>query len=252
MRTSASDDGLYPLFCKKAATDDNAFRTFKRDPIYTTILEHVSEDQGQQYLNEIKKDTDIYSKIELFKENDLYGHPCTSFYDLIGSISPTTLRYTKVLKDLKDIFGNLETTNICEIGVGYGGLCRIISEYFCIKSYTLVDLPEVLLLAEKFLSKYNTRCSLSFKEERDLNIAYYDMVISNYAFSELTKEVQDKYLEKIILNSKCGYMTYNNAKIPNYSIYSINEILNIIPKSKVLPEVPLTAPDNKIIVWGNK
>lgn len=252
MKTSVSDDGLYPPFCKNAAVDDNVFKNFKRDPIYRRILEHVSENQGQQYLNEIKKDTDIYSKIGTFKNNDLYGYPYTFFYDSIGDISPTTLRYIKVLKDLKDNFGNLDTFNMCEIGVGYGGLCRIILEYFCVKSYTLVDLQEVLLLAEKFISKYSNKYPLFYKKEENLKISSYDMVISNYAFSELTKEVQDKYLEKIILNSKCGYMTYNNEKLPSSNTYSITEILSIIPNSKALPEVPLTAPDNKIIVWGNR
>jgi hypothetical protein len=40
----------------------------------------------------------------------------------------------------------------------------------------------------------------------------YDLVISNYAFSELPSELQTRYIEKIILKAKRGYLTINSGK----------------------------------------
>ena len=42
----------------------------------------------------------------------------------IGKISPNTLKYIKVLMDLKKHWKTLDNMEICEIGVGYGGQCR--------------------------------------------------------------------------------------------------------------------------------
>ena len=75
-----------------------------------------------------------------------------------------------------------------------------------------------------------------------------DFVLSNYAFSELTRTNQDKYLKKVILNSPRGYITWNNLS-PNG--YSLAELISVIPGSQTVPENPLTAEDNTIIVWGH-
>ena len=81
------------------------------------------------------------------------------------------------------------------------------------------------------------------------------MFISNYAFSELIRPVQDIYLEKILLKSKAGYITWNGDIIaPTFSTggYSLKEILSILPNAITIPEKPLTARGNCIIVWGEK
>ena len=63
------------------------------------------------------------------------------------AVSPTTLRYLKVANDLETLFSSLDGLRICEIGVGYGGQCRVLDAMFAVKSYTLVDLRPVLELA---------------------------------------------------------------------------------------------------------
>ena len=81
-----------------------------------------------------------------------------------------------------------------------------------------------------------------------------DLLISNYAFSELNKFVQDIYLEKVILNSKSGYITWNGEgrKIWDTDGYGVDELLSKIPNSKIIPETPLSAEGNVVIVWGTK
>jgi putative sugar O-methyltransferase len=153
--TSLSDNQLYPDFCAKASMDAYLFSNFRRNGVYRRILEHCSESIGQAYLNEIVKNRqDLISKIECFKDNDKYGNPYLSNYVQIGKISPSTLRYIKVLSDLLNLFHHLDGLKICEIGVGYGGQCRIINSIASPSEYVLIDLKQALMLTQSYLDKY--------------------------------------------------------------------------------------------------
>ena len=83
-----------------------------------------------------------------------------------------------------------------------------------------------------------------------LAAADYGLVISNYAFTELTREIQDEYLSKVILRAQRGYITYNEITPPSYRSYRAEELLAMIPGARRLPEAPLTHPANCIIQWG--
>jgi len=249
-KTSITDNGEYPEFCDLAIHDDSLFNDFRRNPIYNYALEHDSEAQGTEYLASAQKLKNLSDYIEEFKKNDQVGNPITAFYDGFGEISPTTTRYIKVLSDLQQEFGTLDNLNICEIGVGYGGLCRIIDSYFKVRSYCLVDLGSVLRLAEKYLKQFQIHTPVNAKTMDALKSEdKYDLVISNYAFTELRTEIQDIYLEKIILKSDRGYITYNNVNRPNFSSYTKDELLKIIPNVRVLKEIALTNPQDCILAW---
>jgi DNA-binding Lrp family transcriptional regulator len=140
----------------------------------------------------------------------------------------------------------------CEIGVGYGGLCRIIDSYFrSVTSYCLVDLQPVLGLTQKYLNHFSINTSISCKTAENLSVEdRYDLVISNYAFTELRREVQDIYLEKIILNSQKGYITYNQINFLDFNGYSVDELMEIIPNGKILHEIEMTNPGDCILVWS--
>ncbi|WP_256325593.1 putative sugar O-methyltransferase, partial [Helicobacter sp. CLO-3] len=170
----------------------------------------------------------------------------------VGKISPSTLRYIKVLSDLMLHFGDLNNLKICEIGVGYGGQARIIMSKFNVQSYTFVDLQSALDLSKKYLSCYEdlNQEKLLFANLDALNTSDYDLVISNYAFSELSKDIQDLYLEKIINNATHGYITYNDISGPSLGSYKIENYKDIIHKNiQILEEKPLTHPLNRIVVW---
>ena len=146
-----------------------------------------------------------------------------------------------------------EIKSIAEIGIGYGGQCRIIKSMFPDVKYTLFDLPEVLGLAERYLNNYDQyKSGIRYVDGGHIYIQdNYDMVISNYAFSELIPDVQDMYLDKVILRSKRGYITWNSSSLNNFGGYSVSELLEKIPGSFRIDEQPLTHPDNCIILWGS-
>lgn len=256
--SSISDATRYPLFCYLASKDDRIFSTFKHSRIYRRILEHVSEKQGHEYLDVIGEyDTLTAEDWQDFAKNDLYGSPIQFTYNIHGqsmTLSPTTIRYAKVLCDILSMYDTSSIKSIAEIGIGYGGQCRLIRSKLHGAMYTLFDLPEVLGLAEKYLTNYpECRENIRYVDGGHIYLNDdYDLVISNYAFSELQKSVQDMYLEKVILKSKRGYITYNPLGHNALGGYSDDELLAKIPGSVRIDERPLTCKGNCIIIWGHK
>jgi putative sugar O-methyltransferase len=248
--TSISDDQAYPQVCIKASNDYRRFNNFRRNPIYNMILEHVHNEHGHQYFQAICKDQEILGEMDKFKLNDAYGNPRMYAYNGIGMISPTTLRYIKVLSDLKSHFQTLDNLHICEIGVGYGGQCRVINAYYRPASYCLVDLQPALSLTQRYLDNFILNSVLTYRTANELEPREYDLVISNYAFSELRRDLQTAYLKKVILKSKRGYITYNEIVPDAFKSYQLTELTKLIPGSRVLKEEPLTHSGNALIVWG--
>lgn len=258
-KTSITDNNEYPSLCLAASMDEALFSNFRRNPVYNLVLEHVSESQGQQYLDVISRDgRPNFSDEDWddFHKNDRYGNPRTCIYEINGKhrdLSPTTLRYVKVLQDIMMLCQEKRIHSVAEIGVGYGGQCRIMTSYLQeIEKYHLIDLPEVLELVKKYLGKFGGKESYLFVDGTQISgNESYDLVISNYAFSELMREVQDIYLDKVIANSKAGYITWNPLSFKMLNGYSVEELLDRIPGAFVVDEEPLTFEGNCIILWKN-
>ena len=251
---SVSDNGVYSMVIEKALTNKKKFNNFKSNIFYQDILEHVNYPQGLEYLNIIKRDSNLLDNIDKFLINDEIGNPIKYYYDeLKTKISPTTLRYIKVASDIKKIFKD-EITNIVEIGCGYGGQYLILDQVMKINHYVLMDLQNVNKLIEKYLEHHLLNSSYETKTINQLQSnKQFDLVISNYAFSEVPPQTQLSYIKKILSKSKNGYLTMNSAK-ENSTIkkhLSLEEIKNYIKDIKILEEEPNTSEGNYIIIWGN-
>ena len=249
--TSLSDDQAYPQICQYASNDYRVFNQFRRNPVYNRILEHAKEHMGSEYLRRIEElDPELYRELDRFRENDAYGNPRTYAYPDVGRFSPTTLRYVKVMADLRRLFGSLDGMRICEIGVGYGGQCRVIGAFFRPASYCLVDIKPALNLAQRYLDNYVLDSPLSYRTLNELRAESYDLVISNYAFTELTRPVQDAYCQRILFNSSRGYITYNQITPPHFRSYLAPELTAMLPGARRLDENPQRRPLNCVIAWG--
>lgn len=238
--------------------DSREFRDFRRIHSYREILEHVDYKLGLRYLNSIG-DLRNKLKIELnwdeLRKNDDIGNPVKYKFELIGHISPTTLRYVNVGLQIKDLFGD-SLTSVAEVGAGYGGQARILSELSSVKNYTIFDLPEVDALIGKYLSRYRLNFSVDFNNINEAVRKNWDLVISNYAFSELPSSLQLEYVEKIFLNSSRGFVIMNSgmSNITGRSEGKLlsKELLELIPGSSIIEEKPLTGPDNYLLIWGQE
>jgi hypothetical protein len=249
--TSSSDNGSYPVFCHEAANDPSLFMKFKQSSVYTRILEHVTWEQGKSYLEiALRQSPDFRPYLNAFRENDRIGNPRVYEYGEFGVFSPTTLRYMKVASDLKKHFGTLNNMRIVEIGGGYGGQCLVLSKIFALGSYTIVDLPGPLELTKKYLESHGVTNVHYIPSDKVSKMAPYDLVLSNYAFTECRKNFQDEYLEKVLRVGARGYLTCNYLNSTTYSKADLLEKLNkMFSTVAEVPEEPLTSPDNYIIVW---
>ena len=253
---SESENGLYVQSVMEIINSYKKFENFKQQKGYKDILEHLTFSEGEAYLCEILNGKFNISEIlDRIKENDLVGRPDMFEYSGIGKISPTTLRYTKVASDIYSLFGSNFGDEIVEIGCGYGGQALILDRLSNFKRYTLLDLPPVLVLISKYLD-----CHLLNSSYRTLSINQlgsnetFDLVISNYAFSELPIPLQRTYISKVISRSKRGYLTMNSGLDNSdftHNKLSIEELKKLLPPFEIIEEKPITKDNNYVIVWGH-
>lgn len=228
---------------------------FRKNFDYREILEHVDYELGLKYLERIEDlGFNLSEILQLGLQNDVYGSPRTYKYRNLPRISPTTLRYLSVACELKKLFGSLEHKKIIEIGAGYGGQFAILSRMFDFESYSIYDLPEAQALTNRFLNAVGATVKPTMLDIRNVQPTGSDLVISNYAFSELPRGIQKEYLEKTLSKSNCGYLIMNSGKRNitgrSYGKLSVDELRMQLGNSNILPEVPLTGPDNYVLTWS--
>ena len=253
---SASDNGSYPELALRAAIDPNIFSIFRRHRSYTAILEHVSIKQGEEYLTIIQEEYGYSTKevLEAISCLQSIGHPILhKIKGLPDPVSTTALRYLKVALEIKALRGKY-LGHVVEIGCGYGGQAVILDKIADIDSYTFIDLWQVNMLIKRFIEASPLSCNYSISTLREAVRPRnsWDFAISNYAFSELPKGLQEKYLADIILVSQHGYMTMNSGiggshgEVANMSLAELQSALHT---SSVIEERPLTSSKNYILSW---
>ena len=254
---SDSETSFYVNSVVSATSNKNIFMKFRRIYNYREILEHLNYSQGKLYLEKadhfLKLNKDSYKRFAL---NDVFGKPRKYMFPKIGYASPTTIRYLATGLEIRDLFAFNKSLKIAEIGAGYGGQFLILNELLDIATYDIFDLPEVNALIEKYLNANDALGKVSFKSVMSDFDLDYDLVISNYAFSELPSELQKIYIEKVLRKSKSGYLIMNSGRT-NHTGRStgklnFNEIKVDIPNAEILPESPLTGLDNYLLIWGSK
>ena len=78
-----------------------------------------------------------------------------------------------------------------------------------------MDLKEVNTLIEKYISMNKVSFNYQTKTLFDEFEENYDLIISNYAFSELPRKLQKMAYTKILSKSKNGYMINNSFYFSN-------------------------------------
>lgn len=226
---------------------------FKSNPDYKCVLEHISKNDGNNYLYEIKNHfTEMFNNnkdliIKLCHKNDLYGKTNKEVFDDFTFCSPTNLRYILhsflILDYMKE--NNLNNLDIIEIGGGYGGLCFFIYNLASlfnlnINSYVIFDLVAPTKLQKKYLDALDinkVECLVLDDENSLKNLKKDSFLISNYALSELTKEISRKY-SSLVINpyTSYGFLTWNFHHISYYDFVDNKEI-------KTIDEYPATGDD---------
>lgn len=247
---------IYRSFCYEASINDEVYAGFKSRPEYKPILEHVSQAQGLQFLQKIKSYGTIYSQqnFDKFKLSDKIGAPDTFCQTDFGAVSASTLRYISVLCDLVFHFGDLSGLHIVEVGGGYGGQIKIINDVFDDVTFTTIDLSEAISLQKRYLSDFDITADFISAEAfcAGTDSIDGDLVISNYAISEVTLSNQVSYTEKLLCYAKRGFLICNGGRGERKNRTSEDweaSLAKIQKEVLVFPETPQTGGSNKVFVW---
>jgi hypothetical protein len=249
--SSFSDNSEYLSIVQLAAENNTVFRKFRANRQYRKILEHVTKKLGYQYLKEIYDlDFECEKLFEIVSPVDSLGGPLRYKFTRLGRVSPTTIRYVFVHLKLRELFGNLDDKKILEIGGGFGGQAAVSTYLAPNLSWIIYDLPEVSRLQAKFIDSVNPKADVSYLSGIEIVENSGDLLISNYALSEVSRKLQLEYLSKVARNCAMGYMAWNLISELNGDGLSVQDVLDILPNSVAIDENPLTDSGNKIIYWG--
>ena len=248
-----SRDTGYREVCRKAAESRDVFLQFRAIPDYRRALEITEGDAFYDYLMSTRKT--INKALTGCERLDMIGNPTTKNYPSLGRFSATTLRYIAHADKICKFFQLPQKMKVAEIGAGFGGQCFVLSQFKPFETYYIYDLPEVQGLIQRVMQTLyvnNVICPAMTAKVPEEKI---DLVISNYAFSECSLDIQLLYFEQVIKKADRGYMVYNQISQADYGINSMscNEFVHLLRKNgiqpKVFTEFLSTAPGNKLIIW---
>ena len=228
---------------REAVNNETHFGIFRSDPRYRLVVETVGVVLAAEYIKIILTSSPFFFEsrdlLHRLIEDQNYGNPEVMMVEThfgAATISPLLFRYLKHLSDmhvLLDLFADIgseesSSLRVAEIGVGFGGQAQT---FFAVMkeltlsphvplSYMFFDLPEVLLLTEKYLQQFSwidtskTSFMLNYLTAPVLDDAAsppaIDLCISNYALSELSEKLQNAYLDRVIDACAMGYILYNS------------------------------------------
>lgn len=184
-------------------------RDFRRLRAVRNVVETVGPTEARHYLRRTREWGAEWLESPQVAAIDDWGNPVRLPRILLSTtraFSPTTLRYLATALWLKRSGKLPHGTTLLEIGVGFGGLAAMnamISEATTI----LADLPQVeqaamSVLSDLGLESYAMTSSNGIPEPLPL-------VVSNYAFTELNRELQDQYLERYLKHARHGVIVSN-------------------------------------------
>ncbi|MGC9954232.1 MAG: putative sugar O-methyltransferase [Rhizomicrobium sp.] len=236
--TSATDLTDFEAFCGRAATHADIFANFRSEPTCRAVVDTMEWRDGlNNLIAALSLRPDYLLRLSEFRRNDEIGgpwtyskvsrHPEIFNYSGLGRFSPTTFRYVRVAAHIHRLFGSFDGKRIAEIGGGYGGQARILSAAHRLASLSVYDLPPVLSLAERYLRALGV--SAEMISAHSFAAADYDLVISNYAFSEMTGQMQGEYFDKVISRAKHGYFLFNKITDENWNSLSPEKFVARLP-----------------------
>lgn len=202
--------------CRDSVKDNDVFNNFRSKQAYNEIIIPKTQNECEMYLKRFK--TEYVALMQFrkqFQENDIVGNPSKVDMPEFGLVSHDTLRHMNTLGELIKYFGQMNKFNIVEIGGGYGGLCKTISCVVKYKEYTLIDLPEVQSLSQKYLKSFNSMKNMNVKylnsnRLTDINLnRRYDLLISEFTLSEMNTKAISYYINTVLMRATNCYLVMN-------------------------------------------
>jgi len=236
--TDACWQKIYKEAIEEALLNEEKFKIFRINPNYNVIVPNVPRQEAQILFDKLIEYPDIMNKFSTIKLMDNIGSPelCQPWYT-----SPRNFKYMYTAARIKENFGD-DIKNIIEIGIGYGGLCFTMTQYFNLEGYKLVDLDYVIELTKKFLSKLVNNDNNFYDSEPP-----YDLGISECAITELDDPSIQYYYDKYL--SQCKYLfirtNFNNIGRLNWFIDIVKQDFKV----KMEPDLPNEETQTALLGW---
>ena len=205
---SVSGTHPWPKLCESYANGTVSSKNFRRILATREIVETLGPVDGRFFAAYSRlAERDCFSD-PIFKKINEWGDPVMWPGILLGTpsaCSPTALRYLAHSIWLAAEGIVREGGNVVELGVGYGGLAAM--NHWRSGTVThLVDLPGVVDAALKMLASIHME---SAAIAGDSNLPEDFCFVSNYAFTELSSDLQDGYFDTYLARAPRGVIISN-------------------------------------------
>ena len=206
---SISGPMAWPRACAAFANGQIDSKHFRRLRAVLEVVETLAPCDGRHHAREIRKagHASWFDHPEI-RRAAAWGDPLVwpgFMLETPQAFAPTSLRYLShaLWLNTQGFIGS--KSKVIEIGVGYGGLAAMNAIVSGVNT-ELVDLPDVSRAAIKMLDEIGMGSATRATVQPDVPA---DCVISNYAFTELSGELQDAMIERHIARSRHGMIASN-------------------------------------------
>lgn len=209
--SSVSGTMPWTAICRDFANGISGSDDFRRDSAVRDVVETVGPVDGRFYASRILAWGPAWLDDQKVLAFDNWGSPIRWPGFLLGlrqSFSPTTLRYLATALWLKRSGYVEHGGRIAEIGVGFGGLAAM-NALVSGAITTLIDLPEVEQAAMRAMGELGMLAAVVCGSSHPIVTA--DLVVSNYAFTELDGPTQQFYFDRYIKSAKHCVIISNSA-----------------------------------------
>jgi hypothetical protein len=196
--SSISASMPWASICSAFADGRRESHNFRRNVAVRDVVETAGPVEGRFYARRIHEWGNEWLGDPAVTKIDTWGDPIRWPGPLLGTpgaFSPTTLRYLATALWLKNSGYLTHGLDVIEIGVGFGGLAAM-NALVSGTITTLVDLPQVEHAAMRMLAENDLSRHARLSDGHGADPAH--LVVSNYAFTELSRDVQNDYFEKHI------------------------------------------------------
>jgi hypothetical protein len=263
----ATDDGSisgtmdWPRACAALASGALTSKNFRRIHAVRQVVETLGPVDGRHFARWIRDNASSHLTDKRVAAIDAWGDPIRWPAACLGTpraFSPTTLRFLAHALWLKKEGFVKEGGTVVEIGVGFGGLAAmnaIVSNATTI----MIDLPPVAVAA--MLQMRELGLGNFASNDQSKATAGDVCFISNYAFTELSREMQDAYVDEFIRHADRGVILSNASVFADHMrSRDNNQIIELLSKhgahAKVEKNSEILCPSdrfhgNSLMHWMN-
>ena len=239
--------------CYFLATAEKCFYIFRSYPDITSVTDTNTVNHGLECEQEIwRHHSYLHPWLNTFRGLDTTGLPKLYRFPVVGLFNPTTLRHVLTLGRISQWIDE-SPRHVVEIGGSYGMLAAMMLLYYSIADYTLIEVPSVAALGERFLAHAGLDFRATFISsfpDTALKSPECDLVISCYALSELDRDQQDWYIDNVLINARAGFLVMNSCSNGYPRLEMIQRLEEKLETQVICErEIPLTHKDNYTLMW---